>query len=116
MAAREKSAAKSPRKLGGRPFAKGGDPRQGRGPKKGEGGAPPSELRKRLRGSFSERVKILEAIADDTTSSAMDRMRAVDLLAKYGLGTTQEVTGKDGTPLNPHERVDRLKELLGIRA
>lgn len=86
----------------------------GRGPKPGEGGRPPSEVRQRLRGSFADRIRILEQIADDPKASAADRMRAVDLLAKYGLGTTQEVTGKDGSPLNPEQRVGRLKQLLGI--
>lgn len=55
-------------------------------------GRPPSEIRKRLRGSFEERIKILEEIADAKEQSSTDRLRAVDLLAKYGLGTTKELT------------------------
>lgn len=113
------------------PFAKGGDSRQGRGPRPGTGGRPPSEIRALLRGSFRERVAILEQIADGAavctvkapdgsetqtmvSASPADRLKAIDMLGKYGLGTTQEVTGKDGVPLLPEQRVSRLKALLGI--
>lgn len=95
----------------GRPFTKG-DPRINRtkpGP-----GAPPSELRAQLRGSFAERIATLEQFADgamplkercpacgfeqaSTLATALpvdasDRLRALDMLAKYGLGTVKEVT------------------------
>lgn len=62
-------------------------------------GRPPSAIREQLRGSFSDRIKILEAIADDPEVSPSDRVKAIDMLAKYGLGTRQEVTGPDGEPL-----------------
>lgn len=55
-------------------------------------GRPASEIRARLRGSFAERIPILESIADSPESSPTDRARAIDLLAKYGLGTTKELT------------------------
>jgi hypothetical protein len=54
-------------------------------------GRPPSELRQRLRGSFADRLAILEEIADDADTSPSDRIRAIDLLAKYGLGALQGV-------------------------
>lgn len=44
------SKGKSARKSApGKPFAKGGDPRQGRGPKPGHGGRPPDEFRDFMR-------------------------------------------------------------------
>ena len=69
-------------------------------------------LRERLRGSFADRVATLEQIADgsaiqkvklpngqetDTLISAdvPDRLKALDLMAKYGLGTQKEVTVED---------------------
>lgn len=62
----------------------------------GTGGRPASEIRKRLRGSFAARIAILEEIADggsdDVKYTAPDRMKAIDILAKYGLGTTKELT------------------------
>lgn len=73
-------------------------PGAGGGPQPGAG-RPPSVIRERLRGSFAERIKILEAIADDPEVSPSDRVKAIDMLAKYGLGTRQEVTGPDGEPL-----------------
>lgn len=50
-------------------------------------GRPPSELRAILRKSFSDRVPILESIAD--TGEPADQLRAVDLMGKYGLGTNK---------------------------
>ena len=58
----------------------------------GGGGRPSSVLRERLRGSFQDRVKVLEAIADDPEADPQDRIRAIDVLAKYGLGVTRELT------------------------
>ena len=57
---------------------------------RGGAGAPPSELRKRLRGSAAERIAIAEEIADNPTASASDRLRALDLLFKYGLGAAED--------------------------
>jgi len=55
-------------------------------------GRPPSELRERLKGSLAERIKVVEEIADEITHTPADRLRAIDLLAKYGLGTKEEIT------------------------
>lgn len=63
-------------------------------------GAPPSALRARLRGSFAERVHVLEKIADDESAAARDRIRAVTALASFGLGAATEVN------------VDRVRERL----
>ncbi len=73
----------------------GGALRNG-GTNKGGPGRPPNVIRQKLRGSFEERIKILEAIADDKKSSQADRMRALDLMAKYGLGTTSTSTDTEG--------------------
>jgi hypothetical protein len=72
----------------------------------GAGGRPPSAIRERLRGSFEERVTILEEIADDPATDPQDRIRAIDLLAKYGLGTIREMT---------HDEVrERLRGTLAV--
>ena len=55
-------------------------------------GAPSSALRARLRGSVEERVRILEEIADDHSALKTDRIRALDVLARYGLGAASELT------------------------
>ena len=60
-------------------------PGAGGGRKNGSlGGRPPSAIRERCRGSFVERIPILEEIADDATLRPNDRVKAIDVLAKYG--------------------------------
>lgn len=80
---------------------------------KGGGGRPPSEIRARMRGSLAERIKIAEEIADADDSSDSDRLRALDFLAKYGLGTKQEITGKDDEPLIPIEAGQARERIVG---
>jgi hypothetical protein len=70
------------------------------------GGRPPSALRETLRRSFEDRVEILEKIADGKETRTVfvdrgrpveigpshgDRIRALDTMAKYGLGATREL-------------------------
>jgi len=69
-------------------------------------GRPSSVLRERLRGSFQERVRVLEDIADDPKADPQDRIRALDVLAKYGLGVTRE--------LSVDEVRDRLRETVTL--
>lgn len=62
---RKKAVAKSARKsVRGRPFAKGGDPRQGRGPAPGTGGRPPDAFKRRAQelanGGAGARHSVLE--------------------------------------------------------
>ena len=107
---RPKSPAKSPVQAGAlvsQPH--GGKLRHGarRGTNRGGTGRPPSEIRERLRGSFDERVAVLEDIADSEAHAPADRLRAIDLLAKYGLGTTKEVTVQ-----NVQDRLRRTVALI----
>jgi len=57
-------------------------------------GRPPDLVRAALRASFEERVGVLEEIADGRVPKAQvsDRIKAIDTLAKYGLGTIQEMS------------------------
>src|SRR5687768_5504396 len=52
-------------------------------------GRPSSEVRARCRGSFADRIHILESIADDVSIAPSDRIKALELLARYGLGTVK---------------------------
>ena len=73
-----------------------------RGGKKGNKGGPgrvPSEVRAKCLGSFAKRIKVAEQIADSPTSSNADRLKALDLLAKYGGLLKVEHTGSDDAPL-----------------
>jgi hypothetical protein len=66
---------------------------------KGGGGRPPSLVRALCLGSFAERIKVLEQIADDPASSPSDKRAAVDTLGKYAGLLKVEHTGADDTPL-----------------
>lgn len=72
-------------------------PGAGRGPKPGapNAGRPPAAVRALLRESFAARLPLAEAIADDPKLFPADRLRALDMLARYGLGTTREVSVED---------------------
>lgn len=113
----ENSAQNTGPKRDERGRLRGGNPGNSGG-KKGRSGRPPSVIREMCRGAFAQRIKILKKIADgeaiervklangeemETMKSAdvSDRLKAIDLLGKYGLGTKQEVTGADDEPLVP---------------
>lgn len=72
----------------------GGHPNPTAGP-----GRPPSELRARMRGSLEERLAVVEEIADDPDARPADRIRALELLARFGIGQAHEVSGPDGEPV-----------------
>lgn len=72
----------------------------------GGSGRPSSALRERLRGSLERRVQVLEEIADDPEADDADRIRAIDVLAKYGLGTLRELSVEDVR--------DRLRQTINI--
>lgn len=78
-------------------FTAGFDPRRGRGPVAGSvnAGRPPSALRDALRRAAFERVDFLTAVADGFVieASVSDRLRATELLLKYGLGAPQSADG-----------------------
>ena len=63
------------------------------GGKKGRSGRPPSPIRDACRQSFDKRIQKLEHIIDDAKSRDADKIRARDLLGKYGIGVLKEVQG-----------------------
>ena len=71
---------------------------RGRGPKKGapNAGRPPSAIRAAMRESLDARLHILAEIADDASKTPIERMKALDMLGKYGMGTTVTETDSDG--------------------
>jgi len=71
-----------------RPFQKGDDSRRGRGPKPGapNAGRPPDAVRAACREAFADRVPMLAELADSGTPDV--RLRALDMLGRYGLGTS----------------------------
>jgi hypothetical protein len=57
-------------------------------------GRPPSVVREAMLNSFADRLPVLEAIADDPKQRTSDRLKALELLARYGLGATVEVESR----------------------
>lgn len=83
------------------------------GGKKGRSGRTPNAIREAMRVKLSQRIKVLTQIADGFRIHTQtmpngtelevkqpvdiaDQLRAVDILAKYGLGTTNTVTDTEG--------------------
>ena len=56
-----------------------------------------SPIRDACRQSFDKRIQKLEHIIDDATSRDADKIRAMDLLGKYGVGVLKEVQGAQHT-------------------
>ncbi len=70
----------------------------GRRGNRGGAGAPPSAIRTRCRQAFADRVAIAERIADDDSVPPRDRLRAMELLARIGLGSLDApITDDDAT-------------------
>jgi hypothetical protein len=76
-------------------------------------GRPKSEIRARCAGSFDQRIAIAEEIADNPDSSQSDRLRALDLLAKYGGLQQTDVTSGD-KPVDTLKVVFEDEPKLGV--
>jgi hypothetical protein len=50
-------------------------------------------------GSLATRLRIAEEVADNTATAPADRIRALEFLARYGLGTRDELAGDAAQPL-----------------
>lgn len=55
------------------------------------GGVPTSAIREKLRLSTSQRVTIIEGIADDPKASNNERLKALKLLLEYSIGRPREL-------------------------
>ena len=77
-------------------------PGAGGGPQPGSG-RPPSELRKRMRGTLDERLAVATDIIDNGKDS--DRLGALTFLARFGLGDKREGVTVD---------VDLLNQFYGV--
>ena len=73
-----------------RTMPNGGQLRVGNPGNRGGAGAMSNELRERLRGSLEERMNTLEEVIDDESLRPADRLRAIELLLKYGIGVAKD--------------------------
>jgi hypothetical protein len=62
-------------------------------------GKLPSDLRQKLRESAADKIRALEEIAMDKRVVPSERIRAIDVLLRYGLGPAVEVSGPDRGPI-----------------
>jgi hypothetical protein len=90
-----KSVPKSVETIATMPGRNGGTLRRG-GNKTPGPGRPPSVIREHAREGFADLIPSLKRIAGDKETSTTDRLRAIDLLGKYGLGTTVTETDTEG--------------------
>ena len=80
---------------------------------RGGTGRPKSEVRLRCRGSFDQRIPIIEAIIDSGESSSADKLRAMDLLGKYG-GLHQIDATSGVKPLMTSEEAARRRGVADV--
>jgi hypothetical protein len=85
------------------------------GTNKGGPGRPPSEIRAALRASFDQRIPVLESIADALKGSPADRTRAIEMMARFGLGTenTIQLAGYPGAQLALEIIKEQIRAKLG---
>jgi hypothetical protein len=96
------------------------------GGKPGRSGRLPSVVREAMREAFADRIYLLEAFADDASLSVSDRLRALEQLARYGLGATTTQTDPDGnghlsvqvvhTIVDPQTETPEIVEVLHLPA
>lgn len=101
------------------PGRNGGWLRNG-GTNKGGPGRPPSKIREAARDGFEALLPTLVKVAKSPKESTTDRLRAIDLLAKYGLGTTITETDTDGNDvararLSPDEVAEHVARIVAQR-
>lgn len=92
-----------PQKHGGALYAGGVPGNRG-------GGRPPSAVRQLAREAFEARIPMLADLADDSQQRTRDRIRAIDVLGKYGLG---QAKGLDENEFE--EVVLRMAEAVQLR-
>lgn len=61
---------------------------------RGGSGRPPDKIRAALRKAFDERIPLLMALAESDDDAVA--MKAMDMLAKYGLGTPTAAVDSEG--------------------
>ncbi len=108
----------------------GGKLRKGNPGNKGGGGIVPAHIRTHCRGSFAERVPVLEAIADGTplpmtivkngesqtiqiSATIKERVSAIETLGKYG-GVDKLALTADEQPedrMTPERRLELLEQM-----
>lgn len=65
---------------------------------KGGPGRPKSEIRRACAEAFYDRIPMLAKIADaeeEGATTKTDRLKAIDLLGKYGVGNSSDITSGD---------------------
>lgn len=91
------------------PQAHGGALRRGNPGNKGRPSASPADLRAAMRGSLRDRLHLLNKFADDEDLPVDTRMKAMDLMFKFGLGKHDEVTNKHENAPLVIRQVDKIE-------
>lgn len=83
-------------KTGGR-LNKGGTP----GHDGSNAGTTPKEVRKKLREMFLKNIETLDKIAKDPKRRPAERMKALEMMAKYGVGIPSTTLNDEGDAVQP---------------
>lgn len=112
MAKQRRTAGDSGKEPGKIPQPHGGALYAGGVPGNRGGGRQPAAIRALFRDAAADRIALLREIADGKVedASTQDRLRALEILAKYGMGVVKEVSAE-----NVRERVSLTLDVIRAR-
>lgn len=73
-------------------------------------GATPKAVRDELRRMFMRNITRLETIAKDPKSSKAERMKALEMMAKYGVGVPSTTLNDEGEAVTPMLVIQEVDE------
>jgi hypothetical protein len=92
-------------KTGGR-LNRGGTP----GHDGSNAGTTPKEVRKKLREMFVKNIEVLDKIAKDHKRTPTERMRALEMMGKYGVGIPSTMINDEGDAVQPTLVIQEVNE------
>lgn len=92
-------------KTGGR-LNRGGTPGH-----RGAGGATPRVIREELRVMFMKNIRKLQKIINDKKTSPATKMKAMEMMLKYGSGTPSSTLNGEGEVIEPRLVIQEVNEM-----
>ena len=75
-------------------------------------GRPPESLRQALRDAAGDRLYVVEQILDSPDTTVDQKLKAMELALRFGIGAADTHTIEVARPLSEQERIGRLAEIV----